>query len=817
MLLIFLIELLSNSGSPQQASHAVFPDKVYLSDPWDVQKIIVATMQSGRATGVSANARFNVVPPELATITETTVRPKMNGSGHIEIEVGEWKTRIPLSVSGQQEGKVPDFRDQVEPVLTRLGCNAGACHGALAGKGGLKLSLRAYDPESDHNAMVFQVLGRRIDRQTPEKSYLLKKAMGLVPHGGGKKLQQGSNEHQLLLAWIRAGSPFTQGNFATQKGIEILPPVSRLNLGSSIPIIVLAHQNDGRVRDVTALTKFTSAYEPVAGVSPEGMVTTVGHGEAAISAWFNNSVAVARVQSPYPMNNSVLPNEPFKSNTWIDDLISERWKDLNIQPSQLAGDDEFLRRLWLDTIGMIPTADQFAEYQADKAPDKRNRWIEKALASSEYNDFWTYKWSDLFLIRTGRLNQSAVWAMNGALRNAVASNRGWDEVTRDILLARGSTLLRGEGNFFALHRDPSELAETVAVTFLGQSITCARCHNHPLEKWTQDQYWSFANLFGRVGLKSGDNDGEMLVVPQRLGDVPHLRTGKAMPPTPLDGPSMPVTALTDRREHFVQWLLDPVNPYFARTQANRIWRHFFGRGLVEPDDDLRVTNPSTHESLLARLATEFQKSGYDNKQLIRLILRSNTYQLSSTTNSNNVSDNLFFSHYQPKRLSAEVLLDAYSQITGIPTLFDAISPGGGNGSTKYAGYPIGTRAIQLPDAAVASPFLDSFGRPERLQACSCERDSDTGVAQILQMSNGGALNEKLRSPKNIIDKWLLSGKSDPEIIDAVFQTTLSRNPSAKEKSRYVDFLSKATIKEKREILEDSLWAILSTREFLLNH
>ena len=407
--------------------------------------------------------------------------------------------------------------------------------------------------------------------------------------------------------------------------------------------------------------------------------------------------------------------------------------------------------------------------------------------------------------------------MNGALRNAVATNRGWDEVSRDILLARGSTLLRGEGNFFALHRDPSELAETVAVTFLGQSITCARCHNHPLEKWTQDQYWSFANLFGRVGLKSGDNDGEMLVVPQRLGDVPHLRTGKAMPPTPLDGPSMPVTALTDRREHFVRWLLDPANPYFARTQANRIWRHFFGRGLVEPDDDLRVTNPSTHESLLARLATEFQKSGYDNKQLIRLILRSNTYQLSSTTNSNNVSDNLFFSHYQPKRLSAEVLLDAYSQITGIPTLFDSISPGGGNGSTKYAGYPIGTRAIQLPDAAVASPFLDSFGRPERLQACSCERDSDTGVAQILQMSNGGALNEKLRSPKNIIDKWLLSGKSDPEIIDAVFQTTLSRNPSAKEKSRYVDFLSKATIKEKREILEDSLWAILSTREFLLNH
>lgn len=817
MLLLLIIEILANGENTPQISHAVFPNKVSLNDPWDEQKIIVANMESGRATSVATNSKIRVVPSELATIQENTVKPIINGSGHIEIEAGNWKTKIPLTISGLGEGKVPDFKDQVEPVLTRLGCNAGACHGALAGKGGFKLSLRAYDPESDHNAMVFQVLGRRINIQTPEKSFLLKKAMGLIPHGGGQKLRPGSNEHKLLLAWIRAGSPFSHGSFSPQKGIEILPPVSRLQLGSSIPMIVLAHQNDGRVRDVTAWTKFTSAYEPVAGVSPEGTVTAVGNGEAAISAWFNNAVAVTRVQTPYPAINSIPQNKHFTPETWIDGMVSARWKELNIVPSQDAGDDEFLRRLWLDTMGMIPTVGQFAAFQADKAPDKRNRWIDKALAASEYNDFWTYKWSDLFLIRTGRLNQSAVWAMHGALRNSVVNNRGWDEVTRNILLARGSTLLNGEGNFYVLHRDPPELAETVAVTFLGQSIACARCHNHPLEKWTQDQYWSFANLFGRVGLKSGDTDGEMLLVPQRLGDVPHLRTGKPMAPTPLDGPSMPVEAVTDRREHFVQWLLDPANPYFARTQANRVWRHFFGRGLVEPDDDLRLTNPSTHEELLARLATEFRTSGYDNKSLMRLILRSKAYQLSSSTNSNNENDNLFFSHYQPKRLSAEVLLDAYSQITTIPTTFDAISPGGGNGTTKYAGYPLGTRALQLPDAAVASPFLDSFGRPERLQACSCERESDTGVAQILQMSNGGALNEKLRAAGNIIDQWIASGKSDTEIVHMLFRATLTRDPSDKEKIHYLNILTKTMRTEKREVLEDCIWAILSTREFLLNH
>lgn len=808
-----LLALSEPLGKP--GSIAVFPEKVHLSDPWSIQRIVVYKALGGVPLEPAKGARIGIEPPFLADIEGESVRPRDNGKGSITVTVDGLTSRIPLVIEGQKTGIVPDFCDQVEPVLTGLGCNSGACHGALAGKGGFKLSLRAYDTQSDHNAIAFQMLGRRIDRHEASKSLLLRKALGEIPHGGGKKLVRGSVEHELLRAWIAAGAPNDPRSDSQFVALNILPPLIRMRESGTGQVIAMAQMRDGTLRDVTRMAKFTSANETVAGAGQEGMVTAAGMGESAISAWFNNMVAVSRVQVPFPSLGESPANRPFQPINWIDEVLAERWRNLNIEPSPGATDDEFLRRLWLDCLGTLPGAGLLQEFRKDDRPNKREMWIERALESEQFVDYWSYKWSDLFLVRSGRLQQPAVWSFYQAIRQAVRSNRGWDEVCRDILLANGSTLASGFGNFFVLHRDPSELAESVAVTFTGQSIGCAKCHNHPLEKWTQDQFWSFTNLFGRVGLKAGEFDGEMLVVSQPFGDVPHQRTGKAVAPAPLDGPAIALGSPVDRRDHFVRWLLSPENPFFARAQANRIWRHFFSRGLVEPDDDLRQTNPGVLGDLLTRLAREFRESGYDNKKLIRLILRSRAYQLSSRSSRNNARDESFFSRYYSRRMAAEVLLDSYSQITGVPTVFDAVTPGGGNGTTQYSGYPAGIRAIQLPDVAVASHFLDSFGRPERLQACSCERAAETGISQVLQITNGKILNEKLTGKGGSVVKGLESGQPAENLIRTLFRDALCREPTPAEMAAMTGQFTNIDPGKRREVLEDIYWAVLSSKEFLL--
>lgn len=813
--LCFALFLSSGHSAENQAVFTVFPSKVLLRDPWDSQKIVVYRSSAGLPSEQMKNVRITFEPANLATSFNDTVRPASDGKGLVIIDLNGWRSTIPLVVEGQNQVTVPDFKDQVEPVITGLGCNSGSCHGALAGKGGFKLSLRAYDPASDHHAMVFQMLGRRIDRDDASQSLLLKKALGEIPHGGGKKLLKDSVEHALFQSWIRNGAPTSKNNLSQYVGLEVLPAAIRLPRNASSEVVVMGKLRDGSSRDVTRLAKFSSANEAVASVNAEGMVTAVGNGETAVSVWFNNMVAVGRIQIPYPKLEQGLNKVAFKPVTWIDSMLLAKWNELNIDPSSGITDDQFLRRLWLDCLGILPSPQVLTEFRADNRPQKRERWIDKALSSGHFVDYWTYKWSDLFLVRSGRLQQSAVWSFHQSIRESVRSNRGWDKVARGILLANGSTLGNGFGNFYVIHRDPAELAESVSVTFLGQSIACAKCHNHPLEKWTQDQYWGFANLFGRIGLKSGDVDGEMLVVPQSLGDVPHLRTGKPVPPAPLDGREIDNDFQADRRGHFVNWLLEDENPYFARTQVNRLWRHFFSRGLVEPDDDLRQTNPSVLDDLLGRLAHQFRKSGYDNKIIIREILRSQAYQLSSVNSRNNETDEWFFSRYYPRRMMAEVLLDAYTDITEVPSIFDGVTPGGGNGTTKYGGYPLGMRAIQLPDVAITSQFLDSFGRPERLQACSCERANDTGVAQVLQMANGKILNEKISHRNNVITKGLDSGVPPENLVKYLFRYALSRDPTKLEMASLSSQLSVAPVDKKKEVLEDFFWAVLSSKEFLL--
>jgi hypothetical protein len=713
----------------------------------------------------------------------------------------------------------PSFRHEVIPVLTRNGCNSGACHGALAGKGGMKLSLRGYDPRADHFVLTRQNLGRRVDRLEPAQSLLLRKPTLVLPHGGGQKLEVGSPDYRILADWIAAGAPAPGPDDPRIERLEVAPLSATLMPKDTLSLKVRAHYSDGTSRDVTHWAKYTSSEDLVAAVDAEGRVTVAGHGETAISIWFSNLVAVSRIVSPYP--DPVDPRlftEAARFNP-IDDLVLKKLAGLHLPPSPLCGDEEFIRRAYLDVAGILPTPEEVRQFLADRTPDRRARLIDRLLERPEFVDYWTYKWSDMLLITTRGLSQQGVWAFHQFVRQSVADNKPWDRFARDILTAQGSTLHNGATNYFVLHKDVTDLTESTSITFLGMSITCCRCHNHPLEKWTQDQYWSMANLFSRVALKNGDRAGEILVQAQPFGDAPHQRRGVAMPPTPLDGKPLGLDSPQDRRAYFADWLTAPENPYFARALVNRVWRNFLGRGLVEAEDDLRQTNPPTNAELFDWLARDFVEHRYDVKHVIRLVMNSATYQRSSRPVAASSRDDRFYSHYLIRRLPAEVILDAYSQVTGVPTPFNRIKSGGSDSDRPYTGYPLGTRALQLPDSKVVSQLLDAFGRPERAQTCSCERQQDSSVSQALHINNGHTLNDKIRAKEGRIESWVKEKVSNEEAVGRLFLLALSRPPTEAERTKFLAFLAEAggdARTGRREALEDLFWAVLSSKEFLFN-
>lgn len=712
----------------------------------------------------------------------------------------------------------PSFSNQVIPILTKLGCNSGACHGALAGKGGLKLSLRGYDPEADHFTLTRQALGRRVDLQDPARSLVLLKPTLAISHGGGQRLEVGSTDYHKLADWIAEGAPPPRADEPRITQLDVTPTESVLKPQDKLRVTVRATYSDGSKVDVTSWARFNSTEELVAGVDQDGNVVVKGHGETAICVSFSNLVASARVVSPFP--NVIEPRrfDQESRRNYIDTLVLKKLQALRIPPSPLCNDHEFIRRVFLDALGILPTPEEVQQFVADSAADKRSRLIETVLNRPEFVDYWSYRWCDLLLISTRKLSQPAVWSFYQFVRHSVADNKPWDQFAREILTARGSTLENGAGNYFVLHKDIAELSEATSVTFLGMSLTCARCHNHPLEKWTQDQYWSLANLFSRVTLKDGDRPGEVVVQSQRFGDVPHLRRGVPMPPTPLDARPLPLDSATDRRAYFADWLTAPDNPYFAKAIINRIWRSYLGRGLVEAEDDLRQTNPPSNAELFDALAQDFVKQRYDVKHLMRLILNSATYQRSSTPSPENAADDRFYSHYLIRRLSAEVILDLYSQVTGVPTPFTQVNVGTTGGTRGSQDYPLGTRALQIPDSQVVSRFLDAFGRPDRTQPCSCERQQDSSVTQALHVNNGQTLNDKLRAKTCRIEEWVKEIVSNDEAIRRIFLLALSRPPTSTELSRFQGVLNAGGDKTtpRRELLEDLFWAVLANREFLFN-
>jgi hypothetical protein len=795
---------------------------VALTGPHASQRLIVLAEGGGKLVGDrTGQATFASSNTTVATVDAAgIVRPAGDGETTITTTVEGKNAQAKVTVSKFKEPQPWSFRNHVIPLLTAAGCNSGACHGALAGKGGMKLSLRGFDPSADHFVLTRQALGRRIDNQEPEKSLFLLKPTKQMPHGGAKRFDKDSPDYRLLLEWINNGARAPTPEDVRIARLEVFPPAALLKPDDTLQVIVRAWYSDGHSEEVTRWCKFNSSEDLVASVDHAGKVRVAGNGEAAITVWYSNFVATLRVTSPLP--NTVDPKvftSAARAN-FIDEKVVAKLEALRIPPSPPCTDAEFIRRAYIDAAGILPTPDEVSKFLADTSQDKRAKLIDVLLERPEYVDYWAYKWSDLLLISTRKLPTPAMLAMHQYVRESVADTKPWDRFARDILTANGSTLENGAANYFVLHKDVTEMTEATSLTFMGMSITCCRCHNHPLEKWTQDQYWSMANLFGRVALKNGDRNGEVLVQEEPTGDVPHLRRGIPMAPAPLDGRPLALDSTADRRKYFSDWLTSPENPYFARALVNRVWRNFMGRGLVEAVDDLRQTNPPTNPELFDALADDFIKHKYDVKHLIRTIMSSATYQRSSKPVEGNGADDRFYSHYLIRRLSAEVILDAYSQITGVATPFNVVAVGSSGGTAASNLYPLGTRALQLPDSLVVSPFLESFGRPPRERTCSCEREQDSSVGQALHLNNGQTLNDKLRDKQSIVGKWVDDKITDADAVKRVYLLALGRPPTDEESKKFLGLLADAARDKqttRREMLEDLFWAGLTGREFLFNH
>jgi hypothetical protein len=606
--------------------------------------------------------------------------------------------------------------------------------------------------------------------------------------------------------WIDAGAPPPSASDPQIRDLAVTPASAVLAPGTEQQLTVRASYSDGHTEDVTRWVKFSSTNEGVASVDDWGKVKMNGAGEAAVTVWYSSRVLYARLSVPFPNQVSSDVYEKFPKRNFIDELVMAKLKGLHLAPSKPADDATFLRRAYLDAAGLLPTAEEVENFLADTSADKRAKVVEQLMGREEFVDYWAYKWSDLLLVSTKKLNAVAMWAFYDWIRDSVRENKPWDKFARDIFLSAGSTRQNGALNYFVLHKDPIEISENATQAFLGQRITCARCHNHPLEKWTQTQYYQMANLFARVGVKNGSVMGENVVFAKPSGDVLHPRLARPLPPAPLDAPSIALDAPEDRRIAFANWLTSPKNEMFARTVVNRVWANFMGRGIVDPVDDLRATNPASNEELMAALTRDFVGNGYDVRRLIRSIMNSAVYQLSSEANATNQSDNTYYSKHIVRRLAAEVILDAMSQVTGSPTAF--------------SGYPAGTRALQLPDTQVKSEFLASFGRPARNMCDAAERSSDPTVAQALHVINGDTLNKKIGAPEGAIALFLKLGLSDRRILEHLFLSAYSRYPNDNERVTMLAALEKARLGNAdahRQALEDMVWAMLTSKEFLFSH
>jgi hypothetical protein len=804
------------SSAALAAEFVVTPPQVKFDRNFERAQLLVTAVDaagqvSSRSIDLTPDAQYSVANPAVATVSATgNLQAVGNGQTTLTVTHEGISRTVEVLVEGVVSHPSVSFTEHVLPILYKAGCNGGACHASQHGKGGFTLSVMGFDPPADRNMIVRDRMQRRVNLLVPEESLFLRKPLMELPHGGGRRLIPGSNDHQILQAWIAGGAAEPKADAPKVERL-IVTPAERIGTpGFKQQLRVQAVDSTGATRDVTAWARYDSMDDSVVSVSPSGLLSAVGRGQAPVMIRFEGQAEIAMTVVPFADSVAL---DGWQSRNFIDDLAAAKFRELGITPSGLCDDSTFLRRAFLDAVGALPSREETVAFLESPDPDKRAKLIDRLLgfdpdpARNPFNDqyaaFWSLKWADLIRNSSTTLGDQGMWALHNWLRESFRTNKPFDQFVRELVTAKGSIFSNGPANYFRVASNAPDLAEATAQLFLGTRLQCAKCHHHPFEKYSQADYYGFAAFFSRVAVKGssefGNFGGESVVWVRPSGEVTHPRTGAVMKPTPLDGE--PVDDPLDRRVALAKWLTAPENEGFARHVVNRLMAHYLGRGLVDPVDDMRATNPPSNPALMAALVVDFRESRFNVKHLMRRIMHSRLYQLDSQPTAANQADTRFYSHFRVKRLAAEPLLDAVDQATG--------------SVTKYPNLPLGTRAIELPDANYTNPFLVTFGKPKRASVCECERTPDENLAQALHTLNGDVIASKIADAHGRVAKLLAENKPASEQVTDLYLTTLCRRPTPAEVEFGTSYL--ATAPSPQEGLQDLLWGLMNSKQFLFVH
>ncbi len=774
------------------------------------QLLVTGLDAAGKARDLTRGVAYSAHPAGVVAVDAVGfVTPLADGTATVTASAGGLSASVAVTVSRFVDDVPVHFENQVVPVFTKFGCNSGGCHGKADGQNGFKLSLLGFEPREDYEFVAKESRGRRLFAASPENSLLLRKATGAAPHGGGKKLDPGSPFYRVLARWVSQGAGYgtTDGGLVTK--VEVFPKARLLARGGSQQLVVLARHADGTTTDVTRMTQFDTNAPDLAEVSPTGLVTAREVlGTAAVMVRYQSQSDVFRATVPLGAVVAGLP----KSDSFVDALVFQRLVELGLPPSPVCDDATFLRRVTLDIAGRLPTPAEVATFLTDSAADKRAKLVDALLASPDYADYFANKWGAVLRNRrrSDKDDPRPTAAFRQWIEDGLAANKPYDQFVREVLTVTGAEVEAPPVVWYREVKDPTAAVEDAAQLFLGQRIGCARCHHHPFERWGQQDYWGMAAFFSTFEVKEAKaakkNKGvENPAEPTRVllkGGKPQAtnpRTGKPVPPTGLGAAPVAVGSDEDPRAKLADWMTDPANPFFAKALVNRYWKHFLGRGLVDPEDDMRATNPPTNPELLDALAKSFADSKFDLKALVRTICNSKTYQLSAVANAHNAGDTQNYSRFIPRRLPAEVLLDAVDDVTGV--------------RTKFKKAPADARAVQLPDNMVDSYFLSVFGKPDATSACECERNGGASLAQALHMFNSQEMAAKVAGKR--AQDLARDKRPHPERLGELYVVALGRKPSAEETAALVAFIEGKA--DTRAAYEDVVWAVLNMKEFLFNH
>jgi len=789
----------SDSASATWQSLAIYPPAIRLSAKADSQHVIaVATRSDGITQDVTEQTEWKIANSDLAQIENTVLSPKADGSSQITAQWQGLSANAELQITNSQLVRTVSFERDVMPILTKVGCNTGSCHGAARGKDGFRMSLFGFDPAGDYQRITREIGIRRINLAVPDQSLVLLKATGSVQHTGGKRIELGSKHYQTLLTWLQAGAPIDTTKPPAVTAVDIYPNQAVVEGDAAIQrLVAVATYADGSQRDVWDLASFTTNNERTAAVAFDGKITSGVRGEAFVMARFDTYTVGSQVLA-LPANLRFAKSS--SGDSYVDNLVNDKLQKLRLPSSGICSDDEFVRRTTIDITGLLPSEEETTSFLASTEPDKRSKWIDTLLERKEFSEIWAMKWADLLMIKSKNdVSYKAAYLYNNWLTNKIASNTPIDQIVRELLTATGGTFQNPATNFYQVELDRLKLAENVAQTFMGIRTQCAQCHNHPFDRWTMNDYYGFNAFFSQVGRKQSEDYRQLLIFNGGGGDVKHPIGGAVVQPKFLGGPTPDVNG-KDRRVVLADWITSTDNPYFAKSISNRIWAHFTGIGIVNPVDDFRASNPPSNPELLDELAKRLVDYQFDTKRLVRDICNSVTYQRSCTPNEENKQDERNYSHASVRRIPSESMLDCISQVTET--------------KEKFRGLPIGARAVQIADGATSNYFLTSFGRSARTTVCADEATTDPSLSQALHLINGSATSGKI-AQGDLLKKWKELGLNKEAVVEKIYARCLSRKPMESERANLIKLIADSPNEDQG--LHDVFWAILNSREFIFNH